>query len=280
MMPPKFLITVVIYNKSPRNSSTITSLSEIGYDLKKYLRCIVWDNSKNEFNSSQKEELDSLLHDINHEYRHNGGENKPLSRIYNESIKELDDNEFLMILDDDSVFDSALFQKCINAIETNQNIDLFLPVIYNNDTIVSPAIMRGFKGHYIKKIKTGIVDCKNMTAINSGMIIKGAYLKNEFEGYDERIKFYFTDNDFMSKYTATHKTLFVLDYKMHHTLNFYQRGESFEKKKNRFRDLRRSYLILMRRKGLLTYLLTQIYLFVYSIKFSIQQRDIRFIFIF
>ena len=279
-MIPLYFILVVIYNKSPRTSSTIVSLSGIDDVFKGHIRCLVCDNSKEELCSEDKRELSDLLKGIKYEYRHNGGRNKPLSEIYNDAIKELHDDEFLVIFDDDSVFGSELFGKSSLAIKDNEYIDLFLPVVYDNGRIVSPAVMRGFKGHYLKSVNVGKMSCKNITAINSGMIIRAKYLKHGFEGYDERIRFYFTDNDFMSRFTSSHKELFVLDYKMMHTLNFYQRGEDFRKKKARFRDLRRSFLILMRRKGLILYLLTQIYLFVYSIKFSIQQRDIRFIFVF
>ncbi|NPD90770.1 glycosyltransferase [Xylanibacter muris] len=280
MTIPSFFILIVIYNKNPEESSTIVSLANTDDRFKTNMRCLVCDNSKNELDDTQKRKLDYMLKGLEYQYAYNDGRNKPLSEIYNETIKKLRSEEYLIILDDDSVFDSELFGKCSLAISENKDIDLFLPVIYNNDTVVSPAVLRRFKGHYIKNIKTGRIKCKDITAINSGMIIKAEYLKERFEGYDERIKFYFTDNDFMSKYDSTHNELFVLDYRMNHTLNFYMRGECFEKKKSRFRDLRRSYLILMRRKGMWLYLLTQIYLFVYSIKFSIQQRDIRFIFVF
>lgn len=37
--------------------------------------------------------------------------------------------------------------------------------------------MKGFKGHYLKNIQPGVINSKNITAINSGMIIKGQYLK-------------------------------------------------------------------------------------------------------
>ena len=280
MTYPSYLILIVIYNKKPKESSTIVSLSEMDDRFKKNSRCIVCDNSKNMLDSNQKRELDCLLHGIEHQYIYNDGKNKPLSEIYNETINMLHSNEYLIIFDDDSVFDSELFEKSSLAINENMDIDLFLPIIYDNKTIVSPAILKGFKGHYLKNIKTGRIKCTNITAINSGMIIKAKYLKERFEGYDERIKFYFTDNEFMSRYNSSHRELFVLDYRMNHTLNFYKRGEDFEKKKDRFKDLRRSYLILMRRKGIVYYLLSQVYLFVYSIKFSIQQRDIRFIFVF
>lgn len=275
-----FFILIVIYNKSPEDSSSIVSLSNTDDRFKTNMRCLVCDNSKTEFTEPQKNKLNILLKGVEYQYVYNNGINKPLSKIYNETIKTLRDEEYLIILDDDSVFDSKLFEESSRAIKENKDIDLFLPVIYNNGTAVSPAVLRGFKGHYIKNIKTGRTSCKNITAINSGMIIKAKYLKEDYEGYNEDIKFYFTDNDFMSKYDQAHKELFVLNYRMNHTLNFYMRGESFEKKKNRFRDLRRSYLILMRQKGIVLYWLTQVYLFVYSIKFSIQQKDIRFIFVF
>lgn len=280
MTNPSFYILIVIYNKNPEDSSTLVSLSKTDNSYKSNMRCLVCDNSRKEYNNQQKEALANMLKGIDYRYKHNEGENKPLSKIYNETIREIRSDEYLVILDDDSVFDSDLFRECSHAIDDNQDIDLFLPIIYNNGTVVSPAVLRGFKGHYIKNVVAGRIKCKNITAINSGMIIKGSYLKDKFEGYDERIKFYFTDNDFMAKYDLSHQELYVLNYRMNHTLNFYMRGESFEKKKVRFRDLRRSYLILMRRKGFLIYLLAQLYLFVYSVKFSIQQRDIRFVFIF
>lgn len=280
MIIPNYFILIVIYNKAPKNSTTILSLSQIDNKFKPYIRCLICDNSKNKLNPTQEDELKLMLKDIRYEYIYNNGLNKPLSKIYNETINKLLIHEYLIIFDDDSVFNSDLFEESSNSISANKGINLFLPIVYDNEKIISPAIMKGFKGHYLKNIQPGVINSKNITAINSGMIIKGQYLKNKFIGYDERIKFYFTDNDFMYKFTLDNKALYILNYKMHHTLNFYLRGESFEKKKKRFKDLRRSYLILMRRKGIFMYYITQIYLFIYSIKFSIQQRDIRFIFVF
>lgn len=274
-----YLITIVLYNKNPEDSSTINSLSRLTTEIKNTLRIIVWDNSPMPFNDSQRNTLSNKLNGINTIYRHNNGENMPLSRIYNLTIKELQNNECLVILDDDSEFDNQFFEKATTAILKHDDIDLFLPIVHTSDNIVSPAYMYLFKGHYFKSVKPGIMTTKNTTAINSGMIIRARYLKHDFEGYDENIKFYFTDNDFMSKYDASHQSLVVIDYHMHHTLNFYQRGEEFSKKKARFKDLRHSFLILMRRKGIAIYLITVLYMFIYSIKFAIIHKDIRYIFI-
>ncbi|WP_298936367.1 hypothetical protein [uncultured Prevotella sp.] len=280
MIIPNYFILIVLYNKTPKNSSTIVSLSNIDKKFKPYIKCLICDNSKKQLDNKDMSELHYMLKNINHRYKHNNGQNKPLSKIYNDTINKLAENEYLIIFDDDSSFDSDFFEKSSQAIIHNKEINLFLPIVYDRGKIISPAKMIWFKGHYLKSITPGMINSKNITAINSGMIINAQYLKHKFIGYDERIKFYFTDNDFMDKFTSTNKKLFILDYKMNHTLNFYLRGENFEIKKKRFKDLRRSYLILMRRKGNFMYYVTHIYLFIYSIKFSIQQRDIRFIFVF
>ncbi len=276
----KFLIIVVLYNKYPQESSTIKCLSRLSATMKDNLKTIVWNNSPQDFDSEHRAELFTLLDGIEVCYKYNDGENIPLSVIYNRTIKEYLDTEFLVIMDDDSVFDESMFEKAIESIDNNPDIDLFLPIVYNGNDIVSPAYMRVFKGHYFKEVNPGIMCSKHITAINSGMIIRSKYLKNTFEGYDERIKFYFTDNDFMSRYDSSHDKLFVLDYKMKHTLDFYKKGESYDKKKRRFRELRRSFLVLMKRQGYAAYILTQLYLFIYSVKFAIIHKDIRYIFVF
>lgn len=275
---PSYLIVIVLYGKHLSESSSICSLMASGNLLQGRCRLIVWDNSPT---PCHPEEIESLQNRIGLalDYRHNQGDNVPLSVLYNRTIPLLSEGEMLVILDDDSVFDADLFTKADQAIHTYPDADLFLPVVRNGKDIVSPAAMVGFKGHYLQEVQPGPMPCHHRTAINSGMIISARYLKHEFEGYDERIRFYFTDNDFMSRFTASHQQFIVLDYTVQHTLNFYARGEDFVTKSRRLRELRRSFLILMRRRGILAYLSTWLYLVVYSIKFAIIQRDVRYIFV-
>ena len=279
MNETSLFIVVVLYNKGPHESSTLKSITKINRYLCKKLRLLIWNNSPNEYTLKEKNNLKDMLSFITYDYIYNGGQNIPLSKLYNDTIRKIKESESLLILDDDSVFETKFIYKAFEAIEIYKEIDLFLPIVLNDGKIVSPAKMVNFKGSYFKMIKPGMMSCKNITAINSGMIIRGRYLKGAFEGYDERIKFYFTDNDFMDRYRSSHDSLFLIDYKMHHTLDFYKKGEPFSVKSKRFKDLKHSFLILMRRKSLIMYLCTQIYLLIYSVKFSIKQRDIRFLFI-
>ena len=276
----KYFIIVVIYGKRLSESSTLTSLADAGNLLQGRCRLLLWDNSPMPSPSDEVEQFRSKVSDIDLTYRHNQGENVALSKLYNRSIALLQEDEMLVILDDDSHFDARLFSEADAAIAQHTDIDLFIPIVYNGEDIVSPAAMVGFKGHYLKEVKPGLMSVKHRTAINSGMMIRTRYLKHGFDGYDENFRFYFTDNDFMSRYTASHAHFYVLDYKMQHSLNFYARGESFAVKSQRFRDLRRSFLRLMRRKGWIAYAGTWLYLVIYSIKFAIIHRDFRYIFVF
>lgn len=278
-MKNNFLVIITLYRKKPKESSTIVSLSKFSSAFKKNIRVLIWDNSPEELQEAQRLVLTKLLEGSDFEYIHNKGENRPLSKIYNDSINYAKADEFVVIFDDDSVFSEEMFSVAKKAINSNPDIDLFLPVVYFKKDIVSPAYKKLFKGDFLKQVPTGIMKCKNRTAINSGMIIKAEYLKNGFPGYDERITFYGTDDDFMSRYNETHKEFYVIDYKMQHTLNFYSTNELFEKKAARYVNQRKALFIIMRRKGLAVYLATQIYWFLYSIKYALCQRNAKFIFL-
>lgn len=278
-MLPSYLLIIVLYGKRLAQSSTIRSLTAFSNLLDGRCRLLVWDNSPLSCEDGEVKQVSLSMPWAKVTYRHNHGENVPLSKLYNRSIQELCDDEIMVILDDDSKFDVTLFEIADHTIMQHPHTDLFLPIVRNGMDIVSPAVMVGFKGHYLKEVQPGPMSCRHMTGINSGMFIRARYLKHGYEGYDERIRFYFTDNDFMSRYTASHHDFVVLNYEMQHTLNFYARGESFATKSLRFRELRQSFLILMRRRGVLPWLGTQVYLFIYSIKFAIIHRDVRYIFI-
>lgn len=273
-----YLVIIVIYGKRLSESSTISSFTRFSNFLEGRCRIVVWDNSPLPNEPEELEKVRAALPWAKIDYRHNQGENIPLSQLYNRSIELLHDDEVMVILDDDSQFDEHFFLEADKAILEHPDEDLFLPIVHNGKDIVSPAVMVLFKGHYLKQVSPGRMECRHRTAINSGMMIRARYLKHGFEGYDERIRFYFTDNDFMSRFTATHSHFFVLDYHLQHRLDFYARGEDFEHKAKRFKELRRSFLILMRRRSLWAYWATQVYMFIYSIKFAIIHRDIRYIF--
>ena len=250
----KFLILVVLYKLSPEQSDTLKSLAQCKL-AKDYARILIRDNSPKAYGSEQRHTLEEMMDGFTFEYRHNG-KNEFLSTLYNQTIQELQEDEYLILLDHDSKFDVDFLEETKKSIASHPEIDLFLPLIYCGEQLVSPSRMILFKGKYLNSEPAGVCPAHHAMAINSGMVISGRYLRNSFPGYDERFHFYCTDCDFMWKYTKQHA-----------------------KKVRRFREMRNAFLIAMRDHSLFAYWLCHLYMDVYSVKFALQHHDRRFLFV-
>lgn len=271
----KLKILVVLYNRLPIYSETILSIIASKNELLNLSELIIWDNSSRILSEHELFELDKLLTGVKYEYFANG-KNTYLSKIYNQVIKSLDYNDYLIILDHDSTFGDIFFSTIKTSIVNNPNIDLFLPLVYSQNKLVSPAYLKYFRGSYWKERKIGLVNSLNIHAINSGMIISARYLKSTFKGYNENLKFYGTDNDFMRKFSQDNEYLYVLDAEITHILNFHD-DSNVEDKIFRFKAMREASLINMKINGVFLYYAAKIYFFMLGVKFSYRYKDFRFV---
>ena len=244
-------ILIVLYNKLPLDSQTLNSFLQFKEQLSNYAELIIWDNSEIYLNNSQLNTLEQALYPLKFIYKANGL-NTSLSRIYNKVIESITQDEFLVIFDHDSTINISYFTQLIKAIKDNPDINLFLPIVNGNNQIVSPANRWYFKGSYWKNEKYGILPSKRLTAINSGMAINGRYLVHKFIGYDEDLKFYETDNDFMYKYSIDNSKLFVINTHINHILSIYEES-SIEEKIFRFNAAKEGCLIHWRKKNTIIY---------------------------
>lgn len=272
----KLKILVVLYNRLPIDSETIQSIIAAKNAVSHCAELILWDNSSCKLSDSELLVLDDILKGINYKY-YADGNNTYLSVIYNRVINEINQDDYLLILDHDSIFDQSFFIELIQAISNNPNVNLFLPLILSHNKIVSPANNYYFYGSYWKKIKLGLIKTKRLIAINSGMTISGHYLKNKFVGYNEKIKFYGTDNDFMNNYTSDNEYLYVLNAKINHTLDFHD-SKDLDNILKRFEDIKYGFFILTKSQGQIVYFLSKVYFFLYQMKLCINNRTIKFIF--
>lgn len=270
----RYLVLIVVYKRNLLKCETIGSI----ISSKDYLqdsKIIIWDNSpisaeKHEINLVRKKSL-------NIEYNHTP-ENIPLSKIYNHVLGSLDINkyDFLVIFDQDTTFSSLFFKRANESIKANPNINLFLPIVISKSHIVSPASLYYFKGFYWKQKRSGLIKSKYKTAINSGMIISTNYLKNKFKYYDEKLKFYGTDNYFMKKYAKDNPFLYIFDYEITHDLALFN-NEDIEIKLRRHKENVNATLVL-NNECLLLRILARIYVTAYSFKEVLKRRNIRFIY--
>ena len=195
----QYLILVIVYNQKLSESLTIQSLIYSKNELQGS-RLIVWDNSKVQQDTSEKQNLFSNFSEINIDYIHTP-ENLSLSQIYNNVRKSTKYGyEYIILMDQDTVFNQSLFQVHKEAINAYGKFNLYLPIIKYKSKIISPGYLYYFKGFYFQKEIKGVVLSKFKTAINSCMIINYDYFVNKFNGYDERLRFYGTDDYFMHSY--------------------------------------------------------------------------------
>ena len=239
----EFYVILVIYNKNYHDSKTIQDLRKI-----KDINVIVVDNSTKNFNN------EDIVKDYNYQYISMGG-NKGLPKAYNQGLQQIDKNSKLIcIFDDDTTVRKQYFEKALKYIN-NKPGDIYLPVVEDQLGLLSPSIMKNLYCHRAKNID--MLNNENMSAINSGMIIKSEIFRDY--QYDENMFLDFVDHDFMrtmknrnKKFGSMKDNILIQDFSLV--------SDSSKKAKIRFKILKRDlkyfyrghlmyyYYIIIRRK--------------------------------
>ncbi|MCH5239336.1 MAG: glycosyltransferase [Muribaculaceae bacterium] len=264
-------ILVVIYKKNINDSITLQSLRNFLKKEDNVNELIIWDNSS-EYNS--KEEINNFsLSFKDTKIRYIPAiENTPLSKIYNYIIS-LVSTSWLILLDDDTNLTDVYFNELNSVFKSIFDIpNLILPQIYFNNQLVSPAKQFFIFGKRIKFIKNGLIKAKHSTAINSGMCINVQYLKEKFPGYNEKINFYGTDNDFMLKYSDHNTFFYVLNTKLTHTLNLFSDLINNKDVSFRIEDTKNGILEIT--KDRYAFLFPVAYIYITFFKFKIKLKKI------
>ncbi len=268
----KLTILVCLYNKNISTSNTLQSLLK-AVDLIKNESIFIWDNSVKPLN---KKEFDLLKNNfLNFRYRHTA-ENIVLSKIYNAVIDEQKEaNSYLMLCDDDSEIPASFFITLEEQINKYPFINLFLPQIYSNSILVSPAKDYLIKTRLIKDLNAGILKTDYVTAINSGMVISNRVFMQGFR-YDETLNFYGTDNFFMYEYAKKNDNLSVLDIKIDHDLSF-DGKENIPNKIRIFKEIKRANKIIYS-DNIFKKILVIFNNYIVSIKLCIKYRTLAFLY--
>lgn len=276
METKKINILVVLYKKSLSESETIRSLYQMKEWLTEYVHLIIWDNSPITLSEEEKyclcNEFSSCLVSF-----YGDGKNYYLSKVYNTIIRLSDEDSILVILDHDSTLAENYLECLLKAVndKKNSDINLFLPIVWSHKNIVSPAYVFWIRRKLWKVPVHGKISSQNITAINSGMAMRCSYLKKQFVGYNERLQFYVTDDDFMYKYRSQNQYLYVLDTHIKHSLNFFE--DDIESKLKRFKAMKYGCLTASKEKNMGLYLLEHIRYKYLAIKYAIIYNNIRFL---
>lgn len=220
-------LLVVLYKTAPNSSPTIQSIIDFysGKDIAfcKMDEMIIWDNSP----ESQSDSIKLLRTSCPIQIRYiSTPENTSLSKIYNTIARELDEDEYLTLLDQDSFLSKEYFIELREAQSSGQQ--LILPRVKCGGLLVSPGTRFFCKGKLRKDINPGLTPSKNLLAINSGMSAKGSVFKKI--PYDERLMFYGTDTYFMKHYEKHFSYVYVLSATLNHSLAESDEATSIERK--------------------------------------------------
>ena len=232
-------ILVCLYNKSIDSSETIQSLLK-GDCNRKITNVIIWDNSIRKLPDASLELLNKNF--LKFVYKHTP-ENIVLSNIYNIVIDSLENHDsFLMLCDDDSKIPDTFFETLNKQINLYPNINLFIPKIFSGTKLVSPAKDYLIRTKLLNNLQPGVYSSKNLTAINSGMVLSNRLFSNGLR-YDSKLKFYGTDNYLMVNYRKENKNLVILDVDFQHSLSF-SSSEDVHNKLRIFKEIKRANKII------------------------------------
>lgn len=185
---------IVIYNASCSDSISYQRLKEHG------VRVIICDNSTSDYGNQKIVETDGNI------YINMGG-NKGLSKAYNAALaKATKDTQFICLFDDDTDIKKDYFEKALEHLNTSK-ADIFLPVVKTKTRILSPCQFKKKRAVEAKTIEE--IDLKNISAINSGMIIN-AHVFDHYR-YNENIFLDYIDHDFMREMHKQNRKVEIME---------------------------------------------------------------------
>lgn len=212
----RILFICVVYATKPEKTITINSLSKIEFNKFNISASFaIWDNSRAGYESEAIKQMLKNYKVTTYHY----GINEKLSKIYNKLINEhRSDNDWVVILDDDSVIDDQYMHgmiEFINICSSNKTLIVAVPKIYNNNIMISPGRIEGVRGFVLPDIRQGIVKNRNIVAMMSGTIIS---LMSDIElpKFDERLSFYGVDTKFFLDLDEVNGKKYILPSKLEH----------------------------------------------------------------
>jgi GT2 family glycosyltransferase len=207
----ELLVVLVIYKMEINESPAFNSLTIALQSLNQKTSIFIYDNSPHSHSHTANENWLTT-------YR-NDPSNPGVSKAYNEGFKCAKDQgkKWMLLVDQDTIFEKDFFLKYKIAVEENQNEKIFVPIQHDSKGIVSPFHFHFGRGIRLKKFIAGQYQLAEKKFINSGLLI--SYELFELSGgFDERFKLDFSDLAFIERLKSVTRTFLVIDSKCTHSL--------------------------------------------------------------
>lgn len=221
------MIVLVVYNMKINESPAFKSLTNSLQSASQKSSIFVYDNSPlpQAYQSTENWVFT---------YKNNTS-NPGVSKAYNEGFElaKTKKKKWMLLVDQDSIFEKDFFLKCKIAVETYQNEKIFVPVLRDAKGIVSPFHFHFGRGLRIKEIEPKQYSLLEKKFVNSGLLI-GRDLFEKAGGFDEQYGLDFSDLAFIERLKSVTRTFLVIDSKCTHSL-FATKRSSLEENLVRFK---------------------------------------------
>lgn len=208
------LAVIIIYETDVVTCESYKTLEESAKDCDTSIDLVIYDNSKNPYHK---------LHLLNSDffkvhYYHNPA-NGGVSAGYNYASRIAHEHQWLLLLDQDTSFPSNSLAKYIEGILTAGNaINLIVPILDSGHGYYSPFKLIFGKGVIWKSVMPGVYSLDNKGVLNSGILVKNSAFA-AVGGYNEKVKLYFSDIDFIRRFRQNFNSMLVLNLICHHDLS-------------------------------------------------------------
>ncbi|KFF05221.1 glycosyltransferase family protein [Flavobacterium reichenbachii] len=212
-MTNKILVVIVLYGINLEDSLTYQTLNLSVTESDSIVDLFVYDNSatcnkinvqNNKFNIIYKSDTT----------------NSGISKAYNKAADYASEcqKDWLLFLDQDSNIPKNLFSVFNEFKDKFSNEKLFVPVLKQNNIILSPCKFKFMKGSSFSSVLPGILSLENVSVFNSGIFIDlNAFRK--VGGYDENVPLDFSDHSFIFRYKKWFSNIVVIPIVIEHELS-------------------------------------------------------------
>ena len=200
----KIYVVCILYNNK---ISTIRSLMQILQLAETYpIEIFVEDNSREKFcqeNNKEYEELynGKIIYECNHA-------NLGLSKAYNKAISKMENDSWVMLIDDDTNFSQEYLKNAFEA-AMGKKSEVISGIVCCQKGYMSPTkrimLRQGIKSNFVTE--QGYYE--NIYCINSGLMYKISLIQ-KIGGYDENLFLDMVDYWFMEKLIEINKNKMLI----------------------------------------------------------------------
>ena len=138
--------------------------------------------------------------------------------------------DWICFLDQDTNLPLDFYDKYNDFLQDNNDFEIAFPKVYSNNKLISPSGYYFYRTKIFDKLDESSIKLKNVTAINSGLLIKTNFFITK-GGYNKNLKIDFCDHEFIERLNQKNYSAGIIDIRLNQDFS----EETNDKKKSLFR---------------------------------------------